>query len=66
MNPFVFAKIYQVLTTDDSLYSGVVNQVTGNEVTLRLTTDSEYFFTDDVVTLPLSQIIAYIEVPWNE
>ncbi len=66
MNPFEITKIYQILTTDDSLYSGMVNQTTGDEVTLQLTTESDYFFTDDVVTLNLNQIIAYIEVPQNE
>lgn len=63
MNPFIPTLIYEILTVDDSLFQGIANSITESTVTMQLTTDSTYFFTNEVVTIYLDQIIVFQEVP---
>lgn len=63
MNPFILTRIYEILTVDDELFFGIVGGITERTVTLQLTTDSVFFFTNDVVTIPINQIIVFHEVP---
>lgn len=63
MNPFIPSRIYRIVTVNDIVFEGVVRSIAGDDVMMLLTTDSTFFFTNDIVTIPLSSMAVFYEYP---
>ncbi|HEX2954612.1 MAG TPA: hypothetical protein VHR47_11610 [Bacillota bacterium] len=67
---FVIGALYDILASDDSVFTGRVNVVDQTDinapvtaVTMQLTEDTDPFVTGDVVTIYTNQIIAFKQYP---
>ena len=61
--PFTVNGTYTILTTDSSVFVGVITQEEDDSVTMRLTDDTDPFSTDDIVIIYKDRIIAFSQLP---
>lgn len=59
---FIVNGMYTIMTTDSSVFVGVITQVDHDSVTIRLSDDADLFSTDDIVIIYIDKIIAFSQL----
>lgn len=59
---FIVNGMYTIMTTDSSVFVGVITQVDQDSVAMRLSDDADLFSTDEIVIIYLDKIIAFSQL----